>query len=159
VISDYPSGLPETSGILTTPLMRDELLVALPRDHPLAGSDPVDLWRLRHEPWIQNAPAGRPTVLDEACARAGFTPKSIRVAEWTGKFGYVAAGLGVTIVPALAAQALPADLVLCRISGQEPARTVHLAFPPTPLPAARTLGRLLSEGADTMTASRDFTPF
>jgi hypothetical protein len=41
-------------------------------------------------------------MLAEACARAGFSPKKIiRIAEWTGKSGYAAAGLGVALVPSL----------------------------------------------------------
>ena len=152
VISDYPSGLPDTDGVVTTVLIEDELLVALPREHRLAERGIVDLGELRDETWIQNASNGRPTVLEEACARAGFTPRNlIRIFEWTGKFGYVAAGLGVTLVPFLAAQAVPADLVLCRLGDQAPARTVHLARPARPLPAARTLERLLVEAAGRLT--------
>ncbi|MEU3463807.1 LysR family transcriptional regulator [Streptomyces sp. NPDC006733] len=140
VVSDYPSGLPTAEGVTTTELLRDELLVALPRDHPLAAAETIELHDLRDEAWLQDSPAGRPAVLDDACARAGFAPrKLIRVAEWTGKFGYVAAGLGVALVPALAARAVPADLVLRPLAGQLPHRTIHLALPATPLPAALAL--------------------
>ena len=36
-------------------------------------------------------------------------------AEWTGKLGCVAAGLGVALVPALAIRARPADIALLRL--------------------------------------------
>ncbi|MFD5029248.1 LysR family transcriptional regulator [Streptomyces sp. NPDC058405] len=144
VVSDYPSGLPSADGVTTAFLLEDELLVALRREHPLAGAGTIDLWELRDEAWLQDAPAGGPTLLLDACARAGFRPKKlIRIAEWTGKFGYAAAGLGVALVPSLAAWAVPAELVLCRLGDLAPRRTVHIALPAAPLPAARGLRDLL----------------
>ncbi|CAM5436779.1 LysR family transcriptional regulator [Streptomyces atroolivaceus] len=147
VVSDYPSGLPSADGVTTTPLCEDELLVALPRDHRLAGADVIDLGELRDEAWLQHAYGDRPTVLADACARAGFTPrKIIRIAEWTGKFGYVAAGLGVALIPSLAAWAVPDGLVLVRLTDPALRRTVHVALPAAPLPSALTLRDLLLDG-------------
>ncbi|MFC8201365.1 LysR family transcriptional regulator [Streptomyces sp. NPDC057298] len=140
VVSDYPSGLPSADGITTEVLLEDELLVALRRDHPLAGSGAIGLRDLRDEAWIQDTYGDRPTMLADACARAGFTPrKIIRIAEWTGKFGYAAAGLGVALVPSLAAWAVPPAVALCRLDDPALRRTVHLALPATPLPAALNL--------------------
>ncbi|MFI2778318.1 LysR family transcriptional regulator [Streptomyces sp. ALB3] len=147
VVSDYPSGLPAAEGVTTTPLCGDELFVALPRGHRLAGADAVGLRELRDEAWLQDAYGDRPTVLADACARAGFTPrKIIRIAEWTGKFGYVAAGLGVALVPSLAAWAVPDGLVLVRLTDPGLRRTLHVALPATPLPAALALRGLLRDG-------------
>ncbi len=150
VVSDYPSGLPTADGVTTAVLLEDELFVALRREHPLAGAGTIDLRELRDEAWLQDAPeGGRPTLLTDACARAGFTPKKIiRIAEWTGKFGYAAAGLGVALVPSLAAWAVPAELVLCRIGDLAMRRTVHIALPATPLPAALKLRDLLRDAPD-----------
>ncbi|MEV7681976.1 LysR family transcriptional regulator [Streptomyces sp. NPDC088341] len=149
VVSDYPSGLPSADGVTTTVLCEDELFVALPRAHRLAGAGTVDLRELRDEAWIHNAYGDRPTMLADACARAGFTPrKIIRIAEWSGKFGYAAAGLGVALVPSLAARAVPGELVLCRLTDPALRRTVHVALPATPLPAALTLRDLLHDAVD-----------
>jgi DNA-binding transcriptional LysR family regulator len=148
VVSDYPSGLPTAEGVTTTPLCEDELLVALHRDHPSAGRDPVDLCELRDESWIQDAPPDGHTTLTQVCARAGFTPRrTVRIAEWTGKFGHVAAGLGVALVPSLASWAVPAELVLRGLGDLAPRRTVHVALPDHPLPAALLLRDLLRETA------------
>lgn len=148
VISDYPAGLPSVDRVTTTALLSDELLVVLRRDHPLASAGTVDLRELRAEPWLQSDYGGRPTMLADACARAGFTPrKIIRIAEWTGKFGYVAAGLGVALVPSLAAWAVPAELTLCRLSDPTLRRTVYTALPAAPLPAALALRDLLATHA------------
>src|SRR5690606_21074511 len=91
VISDYLATPPGEFRLI--PLLQDRLLVGLPRDHPLAGQDDVDLRDLADERWIEAAPRGHPTLLLAACAAAGFTPRTgLPVAEWSGKFGFVAAG-------------------------------------------------------------------
>lgn len=147
VVSDYPSGLPSADGVATTPLCEDDMLVALPREHRLAGADAIDLLELRDEAWLQDTYGDRPTMLADACARAGFAPRTVvRIAEWTGKFGYVAAGLGVALVPSLAAWAVPDGLVLVRLTDPALRRTLHVALPATPLPAALTLRALLQDG-------------
>ncbi|MFG2651316.1 LysR family transcriptional regulator [Streptomyces sp. NPDC048436] len=149
VVSDYPSGLPSADGVTTTVLCEDELFVALPRGHHLAASGMVDLRELRDEAWVQSAYGDRPTMLADACARAGFEPrKIIRIAEWAAKFGYVAAGLGVALVPSLAAWAIPGELVLCRLTDPALRRTVHIALPADPLPAALRLRDLLHDAGD-----------
>ncbi|MGW5157864.1 LysR family transcriptional regulator [Nonomuraea wenchangensis] len=146
VISDYPAGLPAADAGRLVPLREDRLLVALPAGHRLAAEAEVDLGDLAGETWIEAAPRGQPTLLLAACAAAGFAPRGgLRVAEWTGKFGFVAAGLGVTLVPELAARAVPAGLVLRPLRGQAPARRVYAALPEDPLPAALEFVRLLEE--------------
>lgn len=142
VISDYPAGLP--AGGHTVLLGDDALLVALPSDHPLSAQDSVDLRDLREETWIEAAPRGQPTQLVDACAAAGFVPRSgFRVAEWSGKFGFVAAGLGVTLVPELAARAVPEGVVLRRLAAHTPRRRFYAALPDVPLPAALALVDML----------------
>ncbi|WP_188188097.1 LysR family transcriptional regulator [Nonomuraea sp. SYSU D8015] len=153
VISDYPSGLPADAP-RTVLLGEDRLFVALPRGHRLAGEADVDLRDLAGETWIEAAPRGQPTLLVTACAAAGFTPRSgLRVAEWSGKFGFVAAGLGVTLVPELAARAVPPDLVLRPLRGMAPMRKVYAALPEDPLPATLELLDLLGEWEVCTTAS------
>jgi DNA-binding transcriptional LysR family regulator len=48
------------------------------------------------------------------------------VREWTAKLGLVAAGLGVTLVPSLAAHAVRADVALLPLDRSDaPPRTVY----------------------------------
>ncbi|MDN5858251.1 MAG: LysR family transcriptional regulator [Pseudonocardia sp.] len=156
VVSDYPSGLPVAEGITTTPLLRDDVHVALPREHRLAGAGTIDLRDLRDEVWLQDTPAASPTMMADAWVRAGFRPRrTIRVAEWAGKFGYVAAGLGVALVPALAAGAVPAELALCRLGDVPPQRTVYVALSSTPLPSALRLQQLLARAVNEVDPDRD----
>lgn len=149
VISDYPYGLPSADGVTTHLLCADELLVALPREHPLASAGPIALHDLRGEPWLQAAYGDRPTMLGDAFDRAGFTPKKIiRIEEWTGKFGYITAGLGVALVPGLAARAVPAELVLRRLDDPALRRTIHVALPVSPLTSAERFRDLLQAAAE-----------
>ncbi|WP_062428414.1 LysR family transcriptional regulator [Herbidospora daliensis] len=151
VVSDYPAGLDAPPSIVLEPLLEEEFLVGLPAGHPLAGRAEVDLRDLRDDNWIEGARPGQGLMLAAACAAAGFTPRvGMRVGEWTAKLGFVAAGLGVTLVPALATQGMRPDLVLRPIAANAPRRTVLAALPRVPLPAARELTRVLAEAAGRM---------
>ena len=128
VVSDYPSGSVPADGLQLVHLCDDPLLVALPPGHRLAGADAVSLADLADESWIEAAPRGRPTVLAMAAARAGFVPRTdITVPGWTAKQGFVAAGLGVTLVPGLAAPAMRPDIVLRPLRDERARRRVYVA--------------------------------
>jgi DNA-binding transcriptional LysR family regulator len=155
VVSDYPTGAPPATDVDLTPLCRDPLLVALPRRHRLAGEEAVSLVDLAGERWIEAGRGGPPSVLVAACARAGFVPRAdIAVASWTAKLGFVAAGLGVTLVPRLAVAALRRDLVLRPVTDDLPARRVWAAAPGAgALAAAGNLTALLQAEAAALVGS------
>lgn len=86
-------------------LRREPLIAAVPSGHPAAGaSSPVPLASLSREPFICYPSQHRSVVYDavfDACRSAGFTPRSvIEVAETSTMVAFVAAGLGVALVPA-----------------------------------------------------------
>jgi DNA-binding transcriptional LysR family regulator len=96
-------------------LVDEVLLVAVPRAHRLARRRTVRLRELADEPFIAGSATAEETLL-RATLPAGFRPRiDIVAAEWTGKLGCVAAGLGVALVPALAVRATPPDLALLRL--------------------------------------------
>jgi DNA-binding transcriptional LysR family regulator len=110
-------------------VLDEPVLLAVPAGHPLSSSvGPVPLQALEPEPWIAGSAAPEQTLLAPS-VRLGFQPRIEFVAgEWTAKFGFVAAGLGVTLVPALAARAAPADVRLLALDPAEvPPRTVLAA--------------------------------
>ncbi|MDH6610174.1 DNA-binding transcriptional LysR family regulator [Streptomyces sp. SAI-208] len=113
-------------------LLDESLYVAVPAGHPLLdeGGGPVRLGRLADADWISGSPRPEGTLLD-AALRQGFRPRIAHVVgEWTAKQGYVAAGLGVTLVPALAAEAVRPDVVLLPVLDEgAPARAVYAATP------------------------------
>ena len=110
-------------------LLDESLYVAVPAQHPLAGSEaPVRLGRFADADWISGSSRPEGTLLD-AALRQGFRPRVTHVVgEWTAKQGYVAAGLGVTLVPALAAESVRPDITLLPVLDEgAPARAVYAA--------------------------------
>ncbi|WAZ21468.1 LysR family transcriptional regulator [Streptomyces cinnabarinus] len=109
-------------------LLDESLYVAVPAGHGLAGQGSVRLARLADADWISGSPRPEGTLLD-AALRQGFRPRVAHVVgEWTAKQGYVAAGLGVTLVPALAAASVRPDIALLAVLDEEaPARAVYAA--------------------------------
>jgi DNA-binding transcriptional LysR family regulator len=109
-------------------LLDEHLLVAVAREHPLARRRTVRLAELAEDPFIAGSPGGEDPLM-RATMPPGFRPRvDIVAADWTGKLGCVAAGLGVALVPALAIRAAPADLALLRLHADDaPARRVYAA--------------------------------
>jgi DNA-binding transcriptional LysR family regulator len=87
----------------------------------------VPLGELSDEAWIATVSArcnGLPSVT-AACARAGFSPRfAIEADEFATTIGFVAAGLGVAMVPSLALTSLPENVFVAQIDGDAPSRRV-----------------------------------
>ena len=85
-------------------LREEPLIVALPVSHPLAHRRRIRLEDLSGDAFICYPGHGRSVVHDvaaDACRRAGFTPRvAEEVAETSTIISFVAAGLGVALVPA-----------------------------------------------------------
>lgn len=140
VVSTTGGGIPSPAYALHH-LLDESLYVAVPSGHPLtAGPGPVRLGQLADADWISGGPRPEGTLLD-AALRQGFRPRVAHVVgEWTAKQGYVAAGLGVTLVPALAAGSVRPDVTLLPVLDEGgPARAVY---------AATVRGRSLAPAAE-----------
>ncbi|WP_438817302.1 LysR substrate-binding domain-containing protein [Streptomyces actuosus] len=137
-------------------LLDEPLYVAVPAGHPLTGTTgPVELARFADAEWVSGSRRPEGTLLD-AALRAGFRPRIAHVvAEWTAKQGYVAAGLGVALVPALAAASVRTDVALLRVrDAGAPARAVYAAAARgrSLTPVARAFVAALRESAATLPA-------
>jgi len=135
-------------------LADEPVLLAVRSDHPLARASLVRLADLPGEAWVAGSSRPDETLLG-ASARLGFAPRiDFVVREWTAKFGFVAAGLGVTLVPALAAGVVPPGLALLPLDPSEfPPRLVQaatLAGRTVPATVARFLATLHDETVDTL---------
>ncbi|MET0419024.1 MAG: LysR substrate-binding domain-containing protein [Actinoplanes sp.] len=114
-VSSSPAGPIDTARFHLRHLLDERILVAVSRDHRLARRRTVRLAELAGEPFIAGSADAVQTLL-RAGLPSGFAPRiDIVAAEWTAKFGCVAAGLGVSLVPALAVRAAPADIALLRL--------------------------------------------
>lgn len=127
VVGTVPSRPPDDRFTLE-PLLDDPLLLAVSRDHVFAGRRTVDIDELAGERWITGSTDPADTFLG-AWETPSWQPKvEFVIREWTAKLGLVAAGLGVTVVPGIAAPSVRADVALIRVRGSRlAARTVVLA--------------------------------
>ncbi|MEU8619725.1 LysR family transcriptional regulator [Streptomyces sp. NPDC048623] len=139
-------------GVRLHHLLDEPMLVALERGHPCAGRRDVRLAALADEEWIGVHERLEDTLFGPAVA-AGFRPRTGLVAtDWMGKLGAVAAGLGVTLVPALAATSVRPDVALVTIHPDDvPYRRICAATPQVPTVAATAFLALLQETAQELT--------
>jgi molybdate transport repressor ModE-like protein len=110
-------------------LLDDPLDAVLPAGHPLAGDGPIALQALREETWLGPSPGTScHEVTIAGCAAAGFTPRLVhRTNDFPAMMTFVAAGLGVALVPRLAQGHVPDGVVVVALRGSPPARRVFAA--------------------------------
>jgi DNA-binding transcriptional LysR family regulator len=92
----------DDEGIVWTELFREELFLVVPASHRLAGRDSVRLEEIAGEPFVSFRQAySIRQLIDDLCRQAGFTPAIAFEGEEVGTVrGFVAAGLGVALLPA-----------------------------------------------------------
>jgi len=129
VVSAFPDQRLSDDRVTLSHLLDDRMLVALPRDHSLARRRRLRLAELAAESWIAGASDVEDRLLDPNRLQPDFEPLlNFAVREWTAKLGLVAAGLGITLVPSLAARAIRADIALVGLHPDERAsRKVYAA--------------------------------
>lgn len=101
--------LQESVAVVSRPVDRDELYLAVPSMHRFAASARIELADARDEPFIMSGPISvlRGTAL-LACQEAGFAPRISQDAEQINAIlSLVRSGLGVALVPGRSASALP----------------------------------------------------
>jgi molybdate transport repressor ModE-like protein len=128
---DYPT-LPADEGdrdLERSLLLTESMYLALPRDHPLAKAEKVRIADLADESWLCGVrPSSCGEVILSACREAGFEPRvAFESDEYPVLEGYVAAGLGFTLVPQLALPTLRPDLVVRPTEPGAPKRRVWAA--------------------------------
>ncbi|GGM06487.1 LysR family transcriptional regulator [Streptomyces fumigatiscleroticus] len=134
------------------------LCLAVPATHPLARNDFVDVADLRGQTWIASSASGEDRLmgvwpgLDER-------PEIAHTArDWLAKLQLVAAGCGLTTVPAALAAAAPQGVRVLPVRGgpQEQRRLLLARLPQTPAePVTRVAAALRAAAldADTRTTS------
>jgi molybdate transport repressor ModE-like protein len=110
-------------------LLDDPLDAVLPAGHPLADRGTIPLAALARETWV--GPSEGTSCLEvtlAGCAVAGFTPQLVhRTNDFTAIMAFVAAGLGVALVPRLGQGHVPAGVTVLALRGSPPARRVFAA--------------------------------
>ena len=99
--TDLGRGEEDLDPFVTTTLLADEVRLAVPRSHPVAGRDHADLGQLDDETWIAGCPRCRGHLL-QVCDAAGFAPHvAFETEDYVAVMGLVAEGLGVALIPDL----------------------------------------------------------
>ncbi|GII96147.1 LysR family transcriptional regulator [Sinosporangium siamense] len=129
------TGVALPAGAVTLPLAVDPMLAVLPSGHDLGVRDAVPVSELARHPFIMSTGGCEPLISALARAAGASLKCHYRVRDSNSILAMVAEGLGVSIVPELS---LPAHRAgLHAIPLDPPAeRTILLALPPDPLPAA-----------------------
>jgi len=109
-------------------LIRDPLVLVLPRGHPAADpAVPIDLDKLRDEPWLA-APAGEPSrqAVDRLLASTGGMPPAPWEFEGLSTIlSLVAHGIGIAALPRLTLAAGDRRVAVRELPGGPPPRDVY----------------------------------
>jgi DNA-binding transcriptional LysR family regulator len=111
-------------------LVEDPMYIALPRDHPCARKRRLRVEDLAEETWIQSDSGDQCGRLHRAaCAAAGFEPKSLgfQSDDYNVVQGLIAAGVGISLLPALALTNVREDIVVRSLGRRAPSRQVAAA--------------------------------
>lgn len=85
------------------PLSEDRLAVAMPKDHPLAASEAIDLKALADETLVMASRDVSPVYFDYLvglCKTSGFAPRIVhQVRSVSSQVAFVSCGQGIALVP------------------------------------------------------------
>ncbi|WP_330462029.1 LysR family transcriptional regulator [Streptomyces sp. NBC_00820] len=129
-------------GVCLVHLLDDAYRVVLPKGHRLESKRVIDLGDLADESWVGSELSGAclDTVID-ACAAAGFSPDFVvESGDYATAQGFVAAGLGVSLVPNMGLLSHHPGVMVRKVRNPEPVRAIHAAV------REASLGQLAMQG-------------
>ncbi|MER5400812.1 LysR family transcriptional regulator [Streptomyces sp. NPDC002599] len=141
----------ESPALTVRTLGERSLRLAVPAAHPLAAADSVDVADLRGQRWIAGSSVGDERLMG---VWPGLDERPViahTARDWLAKLHLVAAGCGLTTVPASLAPAAPPGVRILSVRGgpEERRRLVLARLPhPLPEPAARLADALRAAAAD-----------
>ncbi|MBB5490172.1 LysR family transcriptional regulator [Nocardiopsis metallicus] len=123
------SPLPSGAGLVSAVLHTQSLRLVVPEHHPLAAQGPVSLASVRDEFILLKPGRGVRHLTDRLSDRAGFTPRvAFEADDIATARGLVAAGLGVSVLPARPRGPLGGTVEL-RLRNGDATRPVGLVWP------------------------------
>lgn len=129
--------LRQRDGVRVVPLYSEQLLLAVPPNHPLATSNtPIELEQLKDEAFISiphPQRGGLSYLSAELCMRAGFFPKAARVmSRKTTQLQLIQAGFGIALLPKSMQDISPTSVRFLPLADPDCLSTVALACQQTP---------------------------
>jgi DNA-binding transcriptional LysR family regulator len=139
----------ESPALVLETLAEHSLHVAVPASDPLARGDVVDVEDLADRRWIVSRSSADETLLGVWPGLAGRPEIAHTARDWLGKLSLVAAGCGLTSVPAVLAPAAPAGVRVLPVRGgpQERRRVVLARRPGEPTASERRVAVALRAAA------------
>ncbi|MBI6911203.1 LysR family transcriptional regulator [Pseudomonas palleroniana] len=124
--------LRQREGVQVEPLYSEQLLLAVPPNHPLARTDgPIEWAQLKDEAFISiphPQRGGLSYLSAELCMRAGFFPRAARVmSRKTTQLQLIQAGFGIALLPKSMQDIAPPNLHFLRLAEPDCLSTVALA--------------------------------
>jgi DNA-binding transcriptional LysR family regulator len=150
------------SGFELVHLFDDPMYVAMPAGHRLADEPTLSLKRFAEEPWMlatsQTCPDSR--LFLRACHEAGFEPRiAFQNDDYPAILGFVAAGVGVALIPDMAARGVRDDVVVRPLDPPPPARPIIAVVPAGyRAPAAEAMLNVLCDVSEDWTAGMIAAP-
>jgi DNA-binding transcriptional LysR family regulator len=129
VFEPNDADLREGDAVEALPLLDDPLYVVLPKGHLLALRKRLSLGDLADHPWvIPTAACGE--LVRAACHAAGFQPRVVfETGDYMAIQGFVAAGVGVALIPALALSPVRDDVAISSLGSRAPRRRIVALVP------------------------------
>jgi DNA-binding transcriptional LysR family regulator len=135
-LSHDPRGDPErraqADDLDVVPLFDDPMYVAMPSGHALCDARDLCMADFSSEPWMlatgRTCPDAR--LFLRACHDAGFEPRiAFQNDDYGAILGFVAAGVGVALVPDMVTRAVRGDVVIRELEPAPPARPISVILP------------------------------
>ncbi|MDQ0991419.1 LysR family transcriptional regulator [Streptomyces sp. V3I7] len=128
IVTDAPPGLPHDPRVERRFLGLDDMVVALPVDHPQAGRGPVRMQTLADQTWVEDND-GSAALLHQHAARAGVSACiDLTAADLPGKLALVATGHAIALIPGVLTRALRPDVTTVSLVNP-PARGIYTVTP------------------------------
>jgi DNA-binding transcriptional LysR family regulator len=120
------------AGIELIHLFDDPMYVVMPVGHRLADAPKLELGSFASEPWMlattNTCPDSR--LFLRACHAAGFEPQiAFQNDDYPAIIGFVAAGVGVALIPDMVSRNIRDDVVVRRLDPAPPPRPIFAALP------------------------------
>ncbi|AGZ41553.1 LysR family transcriptional regulator [Actinoplanes friuliensis] len=137
----------DLTGLRRHRLLDDDLRIAVAANHRLARRRRVTVADLRSETWIIGTGAqGDPQFGAWPTLRDARTGHAVR--EWPTRLGLVAAGLGITLLPGIAAASVPEGVKVVKVDDPDwGGRSCAAVTAQDPSPAAAAMVRALHDEA------------
>ena len=122
----------DSEGLAIEPLVEEDCVIALPKEHALANSSSAPLESLSKDNFVLFSRAFSPALYDfvmAACERAGFKPKvDQEVPQIVNVIPIIAAGFGVSIIPRSFSEIRFAGIKYIEIDGAAPRSSLALVY-------------------------------